>query len=379
MEQQLIQPTQLVQEVQEEKKEKIKWDEITIKDLNHLMLGVEKFYEERGNPKMNLVWFADAILKRLRNDSDYWVNCEGIKGKGKSNLILLLALLMHRYSGLWKNKKSNKIVKVLPRVSPLTDEWEHIKLGFEFAKNMSFLDTHQDVKNKYNSLDKYGTMIIDEGSKNLHKYNWQSKTQFMLVQMSDTERYQNKCCFVCFPNFKELNPTFRNDRIMARLYVYFRSNAKKYSSCILSLKDENRHIVDPWHTDVNAKIYDDTLKKIPLGARSPEQILKAEKRLKGFAGAFDIPSVKHLSPKIWRIYMTYKIENAQKELIDVDEKEIEWEKKMYRWKYSTNALLAYIKEKLTYVTLKELSIVTSLSPAQISGLKNEMAKTSSSS
>ena len=273
------------------KKTKRKWDEISVQDLDKLMTAVEKFYEERGNPRMNAVWFADMIIKRLRNDQDYWVNCEGIKGKGKSNLILLIALLIHRYSGLWRHKQTGKIVKVLPRTTPLPDDWEHITVGFEFAKNMSFLDSHQEVKNKYNLLDKYGVMIIDEGSKNLHKHNWQAKTQFLLVQMSDTERYQNKSCFVCFPNFKELNSTFRNDRIMARLYVYFRSNAKKYSSCILSLKDENRHITDPWHTDTNAKTYEDVLKKIPLGARSPEQILKAERRLKDMLEI----SMSHLS------------------------------------------------------------------------------------
>lgn len=362
------------QPIKREKKVKVPWDEISITDLNKLMIGVEEFYEERNSPKMNAVWLADTIIKRLRNDSDFWLNCEGIKGKGKSNLILLITLLIHRYSGIWKNKKTGEFVKVLPRITPLSEEWEHVKLGFEFSKNMSFLDSHQDVRNKYNLLDRYGAFIIDEGSKNLHKYNWQSKTQFMLVQMSDTERYQNKCCFVCFPNFKELNPTFRNDRIMARLYVYFRSNAKKYSSCILSLKDENRHIIDPWHTDLNSKLYEDTLKKIPFGARSPEQILKAEKRLKGYIGNFDVPSIKHLAPKIWNIYMKYKIENAQKELVDVDEKELEWEKKMFKWKYATNNLITFIKDKLPHVTFKDLATVTSLSPSMISALKGEMNK-----
>lgn len=355
-------------------KKKDRWDEISVEDLDKLMLGVEQFYELRRNPKMNLVWLADAIIKRLRNDQDFWLNCEGIKGSGKSNLILLLSLLMHRYSGLWKNKKTGETIRVLPRTKPMPDDWEHIKLGFEFNKNMSFLDSHQDVKNKYNNLDRYGAMIIDEGSKNLHKYNWQSKTQFMLVQMSDTERYQNKCCFVCFPNFKELNPTFRNDRIMARLYVYYRSNTKKYSSCILSLKDENRHITDPWHTDENARRYEELLKKVPFGARSPENILKTEKRLKGYIGNFDVPSVKHIAPKIWKIYMTYKIENAQKELTDTDEASLEWEKKMFKWKYATHSLIAFIKDKLPYVTFKELALVSALSPSTISSLKGEMTK-----
>lgn len=292
---------------------------------------------------------------------------------GKSNMVLLMALLMCRNSGIYKNKFTNKYIKVLPRIRPLDDEWEHIEFGFQFSKNMSFLDSHLDVKMKYNRLDRYSPFIIDEGSKNLHKYNWQSKTQFMLIQLSDTERYQNKCAFVCFPNFKELNPTFRNDRIMMRVFVYFRSNAKRYSSCIISLKDENRHVIDPWYTDLNAKLYEDILKKVPFGARSPEAILRAEKRLRGYAGNFDIPSIKHISPKIWRIYMTYKIENAQKELEEnLDEKEIEYEKKLYSWKYATNQLINYVKEKLPHLTYKEIANISTLSPGQMNAMRSEM-------
>lgn len=350
------------------------WDAVSIQEINKLWDKIDNFYKERNYPRMNAVWLADLFLKRLKNDQDCWINCEGIKGKGKSNLILLLSLLMCRNSGIYQNKKTNKYVKVLPRITPLDEnEWEHIEFGFKFNRNMSFLDNSQDVKNKFNALDQYSPFLLDEGSKNLHKYGWQSKTQFMLVQLSDTERYQNKCVFVCLPNFKELNPTFRNDRIMMRLYVYHRSQKLKYSGAIISIKDPNRHIIDPWHMDENAKTYEKFMKKISYSARTNEIILKAEKKLKGYVGHLEIPSLKHLSPKIWNIYMKYKIANAQKELSETtDEKEIEFEKKMHRWKFATHNLIEFLKERVPHLTYKDISHVCSLSSSQISTLRNEM-------
>jgi len=360
----------------EVKKEKLRWDEISIEELDRLMIGIERFYEERGNPKFNAVHLADTILKRVRNDKDFWINVEGMRGFGKSNLSLLLAILIHRYSGLWKNKISGQIVQAPPRLGPLPEDWEHIKCGFEFNRNMSFLDNHAEVKNKYNLLSRYGSLVIDEGTKVLHKYGWQSKVQFLLVQMSATERYQNKICFVAFPNFGELNSVFRNERIMMRLYVYARNTSRNYASCIISIKDSSRHTSDPWHYDLNAKLYEEAMKRIPFAARaSPENILKAERKLRGYIGNFDIPSIKHLAPRIWNIYMKYKVENAQKELTEtVDEKEIEFEKKMFKWKWATNSLISYIKELNPSITFKQIAQVSALSPSQISSLKGEMNK-----
>lgn len=363
-----------VQEINSlEYKPKNDWDTVTIEDQNKLWEGVDEFYRERGYPKMNAVWLADVILRRLRNDRDAWIVTEGNKGYGKSNLSLLLSLLICRNAGLWKNKITGKIIKVLPRLSPLDEnEWEHIESGFSFSRNTSFLDSHEEVKQKYYKLDRYSPLNIDEGSKNLHKYNWQSKTQFMLVQLSDTERYQNKACFISIPRFAELNSIFRNDRITMRLFIYDRSSSKNYASVIMSLRDENRHIADPWHTELNARIYTKELNRIPIGGRSPQIILRTEKKLKGYAGNFEIPSLKHIAPRIWKIYMTYKIENAQKELEETDEKEIAWQKKLFTFKNSTYNLINYIKEKFPDVTYKDISIITGLSQGQLNTVRSEM-------
>ena len=318
-------------------------DEISVQEMEDLIKQVELFYAERDNPKMNLVWLANLILKRLMLDRDILINCEGEKGTGKSNLILLLSLIQARYSGIYRNKKTGKLVNVLPRIKPMTDEWEHIKIGFQFKKNMSFLDESETVKNKFHALDRYMPLIIDEGSKNLHKYEWNSKLQFMLVRTSDTERYQNKAMYVCFPNFKELNSAFRNDRIQIRLYLYDRNKNKGFSSCIVSLKDHNRYVVDAWHTDDNARTFEYLLRKKPASLRTPQDILYAEKRLAGFAGAFDVPSLEKIAPRIWDIYMKYKIYYAQKDADTTNTEEEDTSVRVMKWKVNSRKIIELLK------------------------------------
>ncbi len=346
-------------------------DEISVKEVEELCTKVENFYKERGKPSINLFWLARAILKRLYNDMDYYVNCEGVKGTGKSNLILLLSIIICRYSGLWKNKNTGKIVKVYPRSKPLTKEWEHIKFGFQFSKNMSFLDNTEELKRKFYSIDKYMPFIVDEGSKNLHKYQWATKLQFMLVQVSDTERWQNKSFFVCFPNFKELNPTFRNDRINMRLYVFNKNITQHFSQVIISLRDVNRHVIDKWHTDENAKQFEYLLRKVPTAQRAAYHILYAESKLKGFAGVFDVPALSFFAPRIWEIYMYYKMKNAVKNRDEegmISEVESTTTKK---WKYSTYRLVEFIKEKFPDINNKAIGEILDTSAMMVSKLIND--------
>lgn len=321
-------------------------DEISVEEINDLCKKVEEFYAERGNPKINIIWLANLILKRLMSDRDYFANIEGIRGSGKSNFILLLSLIQCRYAGIWRNKKTGKLVKVLPRLKPLDENWEHIKFGFSFKNNMSFLDESEAVKTKFNNLDRYMPFIIDEGSKNLHKYQWNNKLQFLLVKMSDTERYQNKSVYVCFPNFKELNSAFRNDRIMLRVYLYDRNKTQHYSSAIISLKDVNRYVPDPWHTEDNAKAFEYHLRRIPAALRGPSNILYAEKKLAGFAGNFDVPSLEHIAPRIWDLYMQYKIFHAQKDQVGEELEEPEKVSiQVLKWKIHMRKLLDFIKQE----------------------------------
>jgi len=343
---------------------------ITVEEMNSLVKEIEKFYNEKGNPKIDAFWLANIILKRLRNDKDFYCNIEGETGSGKSNLILLLSLLMCRYAGNWRNKKTGKVVNVYPRTTPLdSKEWEQLTINFDFNKNMSFLDKTEELKNKYNELDKYMPFIIDEGSKNLHKYGWQNKLQQMLIQMSQTERYQNKAFFICFPNFKELTATFRNDRIKMRLYIYNRNMKQKFASCIISMKDVNRWIYDPWHMEDNAKNFETLLKRVPISSRTGYHILKVEKKLKGYAGNFEFPSLKHIAPRIWKIYMKFKIENATKKQEDTEETKDS--RNLMKWKYATKQLIYWVIQQHPEFKMTDFVKLTEIGGSTLSKLKRE--------
>jgi len=278
---------------------------------------------------------------------------------------------MVRYSGLWKNKITGKVVKTLPRITPLDPNvWEQKTVNFNFDQNMSFLDKTEELKKKYNGLDRYMPFIIDEGSKNLHKYGWQNKLQQMLVQMSQTERYQNKAFFVCFPNFKELTTTFRNDRIKMRLFIYSRNTIGKYASCIISVKDVNRWISDPWNMEENAKSFSYLLKRIPASGRTARQILSAEKKLKGYTGNFEFPSLKEISPRIWDTYMKFKIDNATKEQ-DTDDTETVDSSRVARWKYGVKTLMFWIQQQHPEMKMSDFENLTKVSSSTLSKLKKE--------
>jgi hypothetical protein len=346
------------------KPDELQDDIISVEEMDDLVKRVENFYQERfpiTKIKMNIIWLGDLILKRLKKDFDYFTNVEGMTGTGKSNLILLLSLMQCRHAGIWKNNQTGKIVKVLPRTQPLPAPWQKIKVGFEFEKNMSFLDETNEVQTKFHALDRYHPFIIDEGSKNLHKYQWNNSLQFMLVKMSQTERYQNKAMYVCFPNFKELNSAFRNDRIKMRLYLYDRNKAAGYSKCIISLKDNNRYITDPWSTDENAKKYDYILRKKNPAARRPEDILYAEKKLKGYAGNFEIPSLEKMAPRIWNIYMNYKMYYAKKDAdSQIEDVEEDTSKRVLLWKGYTRRLIEYIQQQFPNIKNSDMQIALGL-------------------
>ena len=336
---------------------------VTPQEMEDLIFQVEQFNKIFGiDNTLNCIKLTNLFITRLKNDLDQYVNVEGMRGFGKSNLVVLLSLLHNRYAGIWKNHRNNKLYRIPPRTTHPGDHYEQLTVDFDFNKNISFLDDVKLLKEKFNGISQYSTLAIDEGSKNLHKQNWQTKVQFMLVSMSDTERYQNKCVYICFPNFKELNSVFRNDRIGVRLYVYARNKAAGFSSCIMSVKDANRFISDPWHLDENARQFDYYLRKVPIAQRNGGQILKAEKRLIGYTGNFLVPSLELIAPRLWKIYKKLKVENAQREL---KESNVRDPKNVLRYKLGIKMLMAYLKDKEIDIKLKDVAKLTKIGEATL--------------
>ena len=53
---------------------------ISVEEMEDLIIKVKEFIAERGNPRMNPIWLSNLIIRRLRGDRDYYINCEGEKG-----------------------------------------------------------------------------------------------------------------------------------------------------------------------------------------------------------------------------------------------------------------------------------------------------------
>ena len=341
---------------------------ITPEEMDDLIFQVEEFNKFCGIDRtLNCTRLSNLFINRLKKDLDMYVNVEGMRGFGKSNLVVLLNLLHNRYAGIWRNTTNGKMYKILPRTTHPGKEFVRLSVDFNFQKNISFLDDVDTLKKKFNEISQYSTLAIDEGSKNLHRQNWQTKVQFMLVSMSDTERYQNKCVYICFPNFKELNSVFRNDRIGVRLYVYARNKSAGYSSCIMSVKDNNRFIADPWHLEENAKLFNHQLKKVTMTQRTGEQILRAEKRLLGYAGNFHVPALEIIAPRLWKVYKRLKIENAQRELSNTSVRD---PKNVTKYKLAIKMLMAFLKENRDDIKLKDIAKLTNIGESTLKEIWN---------
>lgn len=345
---------------------------ITPESMEQLIASLQQFYKDHPC-EIDIFRLSRAVLNKLKTDRDFFSAVEGVRGTGKSNLLLLVCLVMHAYAGYYRHRTTQVIYQALPRDKPLDPtKWERLTCSFDFDKNMSFLDNADDLSKKFNSVERYGSFAIDEGSKNLHKHNWQAKVQFKLVQLSDTERYQNKSFWICIPNFKELNSTFRNDRIQLRIYLYVRHTDLDYASAVLSMREPGRWNNDPWFVEENEKEYERILRNKPPALRTWKDVIHAERKLRGYLGEIHIPSIKSMSPKIWDTYMKYKITNAQKELEKDDEgiQSVE-HKQNQHLKYAIKKMMAFLKLKFPGLRYGDFNKLTTLPTQVISSIWKE--------
>ena len=73
--------------------------------------------------------------------------------------------------GGWRNVETGKVVKVLPRLTPLPYPWEHIKVGFDFNKNIgkdkTFAQYYEESMSEVN--DKFQLVLKKYASKLSHR------------------------------------------------------------------------------------------------------------------------------------------------------------------------------------------------------------------
>ena len=216
----------------------------------------------------------DIVSLRLEDDSDIQIAITGEPGTGKSTLGIWIGWLI--------NRDSKKV--------------------FNLVKNIAYIPDQKDVIKQYNDIQSKTALIIDEAVRGMHKHQWANKMQQLLVQMFNTERYQNKATILIMPRFKDLGEYFRNERVRVWIHV------QKRGTGIVYVKDLDEHIgmEDPWHFKENIKIKQKIYKGRIL--TSQEERLNAAVEANGFLGIITFPQLPY---EIEEEYKRLKLESRK--------------------------------------------------------------------
>ena len=281
--------------------------------LNNTLIAENEEKQERiENLKQDIIdkefidlpFFCRCYKRRLKNKYDFVWGITGGRGNGKSTLEI--------ESGYMLDDK------------------------FDLKKNLLMIPNASMIKSKFNSLDTYQVLGIDEASRSLHKHTWYDKVQQEVNAMYDTERYQYKGTMICIPNFWNLTPNFRNERVDVWIHVFARGWAS------IAIPDKNRFTEDPWHQKENMRSYRQVLgasAKIIDAMSNINKLVKAEKSMDINVAVLNFPP---LDPEIQEAYDILKIESRaiiETPLSSKDVARIAYWKGRYDLYYSRTAVL----------------------------------------
>ena len=209
----------------------------------------------------NIDWI-EAIKKRVRNDFDIVICVTGEEGIGKSTLAMQMGFL-------------------------LDDK-------FDIKKNVCFVPTPENVKKQFGEIDRYGCLVIDEGTEVFYKLDWMTSFQKTLVKMFKRERKQNKIVIICLPAFMDLTKSMRNDRVKLWFHVFKRGLAGIFTKHPSQLFSD-----DPWMLSDNAKTFQKVFGRRKAPDVDPNDLLTAASRLKTFWMDFEFRNLKKKNHDIY--------------------------------------------------------------------------------
>lgn len=269
---------------------------------------------------------CNEIKKRVRRNNDEVIAIEGYEGIGKTALGVIIG----------------------KEISP----------SFDMRKNIAYLPSFRKIEGKFNSIDKYDVLVLDEVIKILYKMRALERLQKEVVEFYATERKQCKVTIMCIPRFIDLNENFRNHRVRTRVWIPFRGYAIAYT------RDGDKDIQDPWHVRNSLEIKKRLLGK-KITDREVNEIIEAERKTINYLCDFRFPD---LTTDEWKLYMDiYAEEKAKYAAEKLDEVSLEGTRaELYR-----NALVNLIKDARENHSLQELSDKTGLTMASISKMARE--------
>jgi len=231
-----------------------------------------KYIKQYPKECRKLVKVARAIRIGLKEDYDFVTAITGREGKGKSTLMIILAILVDR--------------------------------KFSLTKQLSLLPTTGEIKRMFKKIRQFGVLGIDEAIKILHKQDWYNVLQKVIVQMYATERFQNKATFLCIPRFTDLNEHFRNHRINCWIDVVDRGVA------LVKVPIPVPYFTDPWMMNDMIKKYSFLLKSKKGAQITIEDMERIEKKNPCFVDTIYFPD---LPAQIKEVYLSLRVDARRKE------------------------------------------------------------------
>ena len=295
-------------------------------------LSAEQLIEYKSHLDKDLLDFANMIIKRLKLDWDIVIAITGEEGSGKSSLAIWLGFLIQRL--------------------------------FNLEKNIAYLPSSKQIKQKFNTLPPFSVFVVDEAVKGLHKYKWFDEVQQTVIELYATERFQNKCSLMLMPRFRDFTENFRNHRIKVWIHIINRNSKEGKAIAVAYLRDDDKDAKDPWHFDENIKMKKKKFSRKSIVSRTVVEKLSYEKKTLNYLFDFEFPK---LPKDIEKQYTLLKMASRK----EIDEAEEPEKKRIDLWKNSVRKAIKMYKRENKDVTQAELGKVFGLAQKTVSNLLKE--------
>lgn len=210
---------------------------------------------------------ARLIRRRLKDDRDLVIIVSGDEGQGKSRFILELGKAID------------------PRFTP--------------QNNIAYRG--KEIAEKFEKLNKYSVLDVDEAMKDFYKRGWMTKDRRKQNILFSRIREKNIATFLLIPNFWDIDPYYRNHRV--RIWIHI----PRRGIIIVSKKDDNPYALDKWHQRENEKIIRNMIFK---KGHSSEQLIRAMSKTVNFVYGFTFTPTDE---QIWQDYLNKKKEYIEEE------------------------------------------------------------------
>ena len=116
---------------------------------------------------------------------------------------------------------------------------------FSCERNVLAFPTYEKIKEKMVKLPKYTPIILDEAIKTMYKRNFASRSNILLNQMFNLCRKLNLIYLICVPRFSDLDPYFREHRVLLNLVI---PSVQDTGVAVVHRRDDNPYNpAERWH------------------------------------------------------------------------------------------------------------------------------------